>query len=171
MRFAKHKAGKAAPRLLVVGQRVNVKMPKKGQLDLDDEEAAEAALETLAKGGQRYQTNAEDYFAVSRALYEWEGLPDFVVGGVAFDNWFVGKANRDDKVLVVDGTDTILAVHQNHGKGRKDSHLHPKSKYNRELAARHGSWSKGRVVDAKYATMRTPWNEIVVVNRRHLLFD
>ena len=23
----------------------------------------------------------------------------------------------------------------------------------------------------KYATMRTPWKEIVVVNRRHLLFD
>ena len=177
MRFAKvAKQQTEDARLLVVGQRINVDMPSDGGVDLKVSEARlDSTLARLAKKGQKYQTNAEDYFAVSRALFKWDKLPDFMVGGVAFDNWFVSKANRDkpvpNEVIAVDATDTIIAVHQNHGKGRKDSHLQPKSQYNRELAAKQGSWSKGRVVDTKYATMKTPWQEVLVVERRRLLFE
>eukprot|EP01064_Diplonema_japonicum_P002845 TRINITY_DN1183_c3_g1_i2.p1 TRINITY_DN1183_c3_g1~~TRINITY_DN1183_c3_g1_i2.p1 ORF type:complete len:526 (+),score=87.32 TRINITY_DN1183_c3_g1_i2:103-1680(+) len=169
MKFAKKKYGEA-PRVMVVGQRVNVVMPETVNFGttVDD---LDRTLKKLAEKGQTYQTNAEDYFAVSRELYNWEKLPDFIIGGVAFDNWFVGKANRDKgDIITVDATDTVLAVHQNHGQGRKDSHLQPKSQYNRNLAVKHGSWSKGRVVDTQYATMSVPWGETVVVERRRLLF-
>ncbi|KAJ9459759.1 glycosyl transferase family 2 [Diplonema papillatum] len=166
---AKWQAG-GKVKLLVVGMRINTDMPAgvdlgRGEEDLD------RVLTRLAATGKRYQSNAEDYFAVSRGLCDWGAMPDFIVGGVAFDNWLVGKYNRDAGAVVVDASDTILAVHQNHGAGRKDSHLQPKSRYNRELAAKHGSWSKGRVLDARFATLSTPWGEIIVVERRKLLFD
>eukprot|EP01060_Flectonema_neradi_P039592 TRINITY_DN8776_c2_g1_i1.p1 TRINITY_DN8776_c2_g1~~TRINITY_DN8776_c2_g1_i1.p1 ORF type:complete len:259 (+),score=66.14 TRINITY_DN8776_c2_g1_i1:352-1128(+) len=161
-------------RVLVIGTRINTDMPEELDLDVNQQDY-DSLLKKLAKTGRRYQSNAEDYFAVSKPLFDWKALPDFIVGGVAFDNWIVAKANRAYKqkgkpVVVVDASDTITAIHQNHGKGRKDSHLQGKSTYNRKLAVKEGSWSKGRVVDAKYCSLNTPWDEIIVVERRRLLF-
>ena len=163
-------------RVLVIGTRINTDMPDDLDLDVDSQDY-DAVLKKLAKTGRRYQSNAEDYFAVSRSLFDWDAMPDFIVGGVAFDNWLVAKANRGSKsnrksvpTVVVDASDTVTAIHQNHGKGRKDSHLQGKSTYNRKLAVKEGSWSKGRVVDAKYCALNTPWKEIVVFERRRMLF-
>eukprot|EP01062_Namystynia_karyoxenos_P074468 TRINITY_DN71366_c0_g1_i1.p1 TRINITY_DN71366_c0_g1~~TRINITY_DN71366_c0_g1_i1.p1 ORF type:complete len:602 (+),score=159.39 TRINITY_DN71366_c0_g1_i1:87-1892(+) len=171
LRYARELHPRKPLRLMVVGMRVNVDMPADFSPGAAD---VEQVMGKLAGGGQRYQTNAEDYFAVSRDLFSWESMPPFIVGGVAFDNWFVARANRaarkGEAVVVVDATDTVLALHQNHGEGRKDSHLHPKSRFNRELAVRHGSWARGRVVDARYASLRMPWGELAVVERRRLLF-
>ena len=43
-------------------------------------------VENYARNGQLFQGNAEDYFIVSRDMFDWDKIPDFVVGGVAFDN-------------------------------------------------------------------------------------
>ena len=152
---------------MVVGQRVNVDMPS-DFLGLD-----EAALHKYESAGEIFQTNAEDYFIVSRHLFDWDGhdVPDFVVGGVAFDNWIVAKANRDRHALVIDATRTITAIHQNHDADVKVSHAHPKSHYNAELARKHGGFSGGgKVSDAEFSTERRRDGKVAVLDKHRLLY-
>ena len=53
-----------------------------------------------------------DYFVFSRGLYR-NKIPRFLVGRPGWDNWLVWFA-RDSGVSVVDASEMILAVHQNH---------------------------------------------------------
>ena len=53
-----------------------------------------------------------DYFLFSRGLYGTE-MPAFVIGTVRWDNWLVWKA-LDLNLPVVDASEAVLAVHQNH---------------------------------------------------------
>ncbi len=55
-----------------------------------------------------------DYFAFSRGLFGLE-FPPLVVGRPPWDNWKVWKALQ--KGPVVDASDAVLAVHQNHDYG------------------------------------------------------
>jgi len=55
-----------------------------------------------------------DYFAFSRGLFGLE-FPPLVVGRPPWDNWTVWKALQ--KGPVVDASDAVLAVHQNHDYG------------------------------------------------------
>src|SRR5580704_3179866 len=56
-----------------------------------------------------------DYFLFSRGLYGNE-MPAFVIGTVRWDNWLLWKA-LDLKLPVVDASQVVLAVHQNHDYG------------------------------------------------------
>ena len=85
---------------------------------------------------------------LSRAV----SVPDFIVGGTAFDNWFTGRL-AEKGYFVVDGTATITALHLNHGH-IKGSHKEPKSQHNTELALRNGGWGKGAVTNCAWFTMR-----------------
>ena len=62
-----------------------------------------------------------DYFVFSRGLYG-EDMPSFVVGRVFWDNWLVWQALASNHP-VIDASDAILAVHQNHDYG-----YHPQGK-------------------------------------------
>ncbi|CUG28302.1 Hypothetical protein, putative, partial [Bodo saltans] len=88
----------------------------------------------------------------SRGLFDWmKDIPDFVVGGVSFDNWITNKVNvmaSRGEAIEVDATETILALHQNHGGDPKKSHEHPKSYYNRNLASKYGGTELGHVTSA-----------------------
>ena len=53
-----------------------------------------------------------DYFAFSRGLY-YKNTPPFVIGRPGWDNWLVWHA-RDSGARVVDATQIVQAVHQNH---------------------------------------------------------
>ena len=136
-------------KFMVVGQRVN--------LELTDQSFAwqtdwEAQVLDLAEQGVPFQADAEDYFAISRALWEEIHVPPFVVGGSAFDNWLVSRAIRTGH-LIVDGSLTAVAVHINHGS-LKGSHSEAKSKYNTELGRKNGGWAQGAVTDCKWFTAR-----------------
>ena len=141
--------------ILIVGQRVNYRLPD-GYGFPDG--GWERDIWKMSRLGSVFQTNAEDYFVVSRALWErlWEkaAVPPFVLGGVAFDNWFTGKMNNMKDVIVVDGTRTVTCLHQNHDSSIKHSHTKPKSVYNTNLANSHGSWSRGTVTDCAFFTRR-----------------
>lgn len=157
---------------MMVGQRVNVDIPDSFSGTNQSE------LNKLAQSGEVFQTNAEDYFIVSRGLFDWRHeIPDFVVGGVAFDNWIVARANRlaeRNHALVVDATKTITAIHQNHGEGgeMKSSHDHPKSAYNTRLAATHGGFAGGgKVTDAEFRTERRKDGRVVVLDKHRLLYE
>eukprot|EP00759_Apiculatamorpha_spiralis_P054489 PhF_6_TR6950/c0_g1_i2/m.10212 len=157
---------------MIVGQRTNVDVPNGFECTGNPEWGK--LITKWGNEGELFQTDAEDYFIVSKGMFDWgKEIPDFVVGGVAFDNWIVSKANRiakSDQAMVVDATKTITAVHQNHGVDIKDSHNHPKSAYNRELGERHGGWSGGRTSDAAFTTQRTPEGKVTVFDKHRLLF-
>jgi hypothetical protein len=133
-------------RWMIVGQRINHEVP--AAFDIDDDAAASARrkadptaigkaractggfphwvreLETYAGQGKIFQSDAEDYFIVSRKLFDWMKLPDFIVGGVAFDNWITAKVARmalKGEAVLVDATKTVTALHQNHGRDERQA--------------------------------------------------
>ena len=61
--------------------------------------------------GSLYDGFNLDYFIFPRPLFE--NIPSFAVGRPAWDNWMVYEARRR-QIPVIDATDAILAVHQNH---------------------------------------------------------
>jgi hypothetical protein len=78
-----------------------------------------------------------DYFLFSRGLYSNE-MPAFVIGTIRWDNWLLWKA-LDLKLPVVDASDAVFAVHQNHDysyhpQGKKGVWEGPESQRNLELA-------------------------------------
>jgi hypothetical protein len=157
---------------MIVGQRVNHDIPPSWNLDASGRWVDTVEGE-FAKQGDLFESDAEDYFIVSRGLFDWmKDIPDFVVGGVAFDNWITNKVNvmaSRGEAIEVDGSKTIIAVHQNHGGDPKKSHEHPKSVYNSHLAARNGGWTLGHTADALYATERRAVDGIVTVYDKHRL--
>ena len=103
----------------------------------------------LTKGVQRLYYNI-DYFAFSKGLYT--NVPPLAIGRRWWDQWAVWKASAE-KAPVVDATDVVVAVHQNH-----DYSSHPQgqqgvwhgdgSKYNFKLA---GGWGRLHTIeDATY---------------------
>eukprot|EP00759_Apiculatamorpha_spiralis_P004777 PhF_6_TR12897/c0_g1_i1/m.20306 len=158
---------------MIIGQRTNIDVPKEFRIQGD----WESQLRSWELSGETFESDAEDYFVVSRGLFDWHTVPDFVVGGVAFDNWLVNKANvmgNHDMAMVVDGTKTITAIHQNHcnekNGNEKCSHAHPKSDYNRELASRHGGWTFGKTTDVLFATERTHDGKMTVFDKHKMLY-
>jgi len=65
----------------------------------------------VAKEGKLHGPAGIDYFVFPRGMYR--NMPSFAIGRGAWDNWIVYKA-RSLKVPVIDGTKSILAIHQNH---------------------------------------------------------
>jgi hypothetical protein len=55
-----------------------------------------------------------DFFLFPRACYT--DVPDFAIGRAGWDNWMIYKA-RHEKWPVIDGTPSIMIVHQNHDYG------------------------------------------------------
>jgi hypothetical protein len=87
-----------------------------------------------------------DYFAFTRGLYGPD-IPPLVIGRVFWDNWLPWKA-RNSNCPVVDASDVIIAVHQNH-----DYRYHPQGKqgvFHGEEAGRNyelaGGWRHLRTI-------------------------
>jgi hypothetical protein len=55
-----------------------------------------------------------DYFVFRKGLYK--ELPDLVIGRVFWDQWLVWKARASEAALL-DATDAVTAIHQNHDYG------------------------------------------------------
>jgi hypothetical protein len=62
-----------------------------------------------------------DYFVFTRGLYGPD-IPPLVIGRVFWDNWLLWKA-RNSGAPVVDASEAVIAVHQNH-----DYRYHPQGK-------------------------------------------
>lgn len=160
----RHAANAQRPPLkfMVVGQRINFDLPEPTFAFGPN---WEEQIRAMAKKGELFQANAQDYFVVSAALWREMVVPDFVIGGTAFDNWFTGRA-IDRGYFVVDGTATITALHLNHGHP-KQSHHEPKSQHNTRLALRHGGWGKGSVTQCRWFTQWDRTSGALVLWDRH----
>jgi hypothetical protein len=66
----------------------------------------------VAESGTLHAETGIDYFLYRPGL--WGKIPPFAVGRTMWDNWLILNARRR-RALVIDATDSIWAVHQNHG--------------------------------------------------------
>lgn len=96
-------------RFLMVGQCWNLDVTE--PLAFEPPVWERSLRESVSQAGKRRGPWAIDYFAFTRGLYE--RIPPFALGRAYFDNWLVWKG-RDLKAAVVDATDAVTAVHQNH---------------------------------------------------------
>ncbi|XP_041375213.1 uncharacterized protein LOC121388069 [Gigantopelta aegis] len=116
--------------LLVVGVRRNV-------INVTSLEASSSKnlREAAKKRGTLFISVSQDYFITNKA-FPWDGIPEVVVGRVAYDNWLVLDSIHRGHT-VIDATDTITAVHQTTHKGNYQGNSNPQTRYNSKLLSRH----------------------------------
>jgi len=97
-----------AETFLMVGQRQNTPI----DFDMDFAPDWWTKLEAYARGaGHRHTVNGIDYFVHRRGAFD--PLPDLFVGMWYWDNVMIWKAQQLG-IPVIDATEAILAVHQDH---------------------------------------------------------
>jgi hypothetical protein len=95
-------------RFLLVGRRWDLDV----QECLAFDERWEARLkERVQRHGTIHGHSAIDYFVFPRGL--WDEIPSFAIGRTAWDGWLIYRA-LSQGVPVIDLTDRVTAVHQNH---------------------------------------------------------
>jgi hypothetical protein len=125
-------------KFLVVGRRWDT--PINEHIDFNEASWDEKVRALALSENQQRDDWWIDYFVFSRGVYGTELLP-LVIGTVRWDNWLVWKA-LDLKLPVIDASQAILAVHQNHDyshhpQGRKGVWEGPESQRNLAVA---GGW-------------------------------
>jgi hypothetical protein len=96
-------------RFLMVGRRWDTEVTE--PIDFSAGDWQEKLLAKARKDGiQRFYHNV-DYFAFPRGFYT--AIPELVVGRVWWDHWMVWQA-LNSGAAVVDASDVVCAVHQNH---------------------------------------------------------
>ena len=96
-------------RFLMVGRRTNLDLDVPAIYELPYNEPRLRAL--VQNKGRLAAANAIDYFVFPRGLFA--SFPPFAIGRPWWDNWFLWQA-RASKAALVDASEVILAVHQNH---------------------------------------------------------
>ena len=100
-------AGQAGE-FLVVGQRWDLDVRER----LDFSSGWQQRLqEDLISRGRLHLPAGSDYFIFPRQLFT--DIPDFAIGRAGWDNWVIYYA-RQRGWLVVDGTPSIMVIHQDH---------------------------------------------------------
>ena len=144
-------AGRVAARwrtFLLVGRRWNLDVTE----PLDFSSGWEVRLRRLvASAGRLHPPSGMDYFVFRRGL--WRDMPPFAVGRNVWDNWLLYGA-RARHAPLIDATDAITAVHQNHvypafPGGAEEACRSPEAVRNLQLAGGYG-----RVFSLSDATWR-----------------
>lgn len=79
-------------------------------LDFDEGWQARLRMDVGARG-QLHRPAGSDFFLFPRACYQQ--VPEFAIGRAGWDNWMIYNARRA-KQAVIDGTPSVMIVHQNH---------------------------------------------------------
>jgi hypothetical protein len=95
-------------RFLLVGRRTDLDV--KEAIDFSDGWDKKLANRARQEGKLQIARSI-DYFAFSRGLYA--AMPPLAIGRFWWDNWLLWKARSLD-AKVLDASETVLAVHQNH---------------------------------------------------------
>ena len=98
---------------LMVGRRwdTNITQP----IDFTRSDWAEQTRERAFIANEQRSGDWIDYFAFHLGLYH-KKIPPLLLGRVYWDNWLVWKAAKEG-ATVVDVSDTVVAIHQNHDYG------------------------------------------------------
>ena len=94
---------------LMIGQRwdVNIHSP----VNFDSSTWEEYLHKIVTKSGVLHIPRGLDYFVFSKHL--WKKIPAFAIGRTAWDNWLAYQPIVDQHP-VVDATESIITIHQNH---------------------------------------------------------
>ncbi|MDK9699930.1 MAG: glycosyltransferase [bacterium] len=96
-------------RFLMIGQRWDIELTDRWNYHSSDW-ASDLRSYTM-RNGTLHNPAGIDYFCFSTGL--WNSIPDFAIGRIFWDNWLV-QAALESGAALVDATETIFAVHQNH---------------------------------------------------------
>jgi len=117
---------------LVIGQRWDLDI--RSRLDFSPGWEQRLHADLRARGRQHLPAGS-DYFLFPRHLFT--EIPEFAIGRAGWDNWMIYQAKRQGW-LVVDGTPSVLAIHQDHDYSHlpdgKPHYTLPESRQNEVLA-------------------------------------
>jgi hypothetical protein len=133
---------------LAVGRRWDLDVA--GAIDYSDPGWEEKLRTRVDAGGTLHSETGIDYFIYRRGL--WGKIPPFAIGRTMWDNWLILRA-RKRGAMVIDATQSIWAVHQNHGydhhpQGAEGVWKGPEAERNERLAG--GSYRLFTILDATH---------------------
>lgn len=96
-------------KFLIVGQRRDLNLSE--LIDFENSGWEADLRSQVNETGILHPKTGIDYFVFTKGLFE--DIPPFAIGRTTWDNWLIGKA-RYLKTPVIDATEIITAVHQNH---------------------------------------------------------
>jgi len=100
-------------KFLMAGQRWDLDVAE--PLDFGDADWGKRIQDAALAANRQRPPQWIDYFVFSRGLYR-QRIPSLVVGRPGWDNWLVWRALADG-AAVVDASESVTAVHQNHDYG------------------------------------------------------
>jgi hypothetical protein len=133
---------------LAVGRRWDLDVAE--DIDYSDPGWESKLRRKAAERGVLHAETGIDYFIYRRGL--WGKIPPFAIGRTMWDNWLILRARRR-RAMVIDATQSIWAVHQNHGynhhpQGAEGVWRGPEAVENERLAG--GSYRLLNIVDATH---------------------
>jgi hypothetical protein len=140
-------AGVTSP-FLAVGRRWDLDVA--GEIDYSDPDWEVGLRRRAAEQGALHAETGIDYFLFRPGL--WRRIPPFAIGRTMWDNWLILSARRR-RALVIDATESIWALHQNHGynhhpQGAEGVWKGPEAAENERLAG--GTMRLFNIVDATH---------------------
>ncbi len=99
---------------LMVGKRTDLDV--KELISYEDQDWEKSLKSKAKRSGKLHSASGIDYFIFKRDSFK--NLPTLVVGRVGWDNWLLAEA-RKRKMPIIDATDMVLAIHQNHDDNKK----------------------------------------------------
>lgn len=133
---------------LAVGRRWDLDVA--GTVDFSDPDWEAGLRRQAAERGVLHAETGIDYFIYRRGL--WGEIPPFAIGRTMWDNWLIMEARRR-RAMVIDATECIWALHQNHGynhhpQGAQGVWKGPEAAENERLAG--GAMRLFNIVDATH---------------------
>ena len=133
-----------------------------------DAPSAGRQLDRMRECGNLFVEGSADFFFVTPALWRrWRrsgSIPEFVLGGVGADNYFIHLAAETEGVVSVDASKTATCVHQEH-ENVSHERQNSKSAFNRGLMRL--PWkTDGSMHSLKFYTDRDELTQDVVVRKR-----
>lgn len=118
---------------LLVGRRIDLDVNQ--AIEFEHDGWADALARRARTCGRMHPPHGSDYFVFPTG--QSVALPPFPVGRALWDNWMIYEARRRG-IPVVDATEMVTAVHQNHGYehlrgGHGDVYDGAEARRNREL--------------------------------------
>jgi hypothetical protein len=107
------------PKIFLIGQRFNYNISHDQHSFSVDKHSYESIISNWTSTARLFQSNALDYFVVTKNAFDWANVPPYVIGRPAYDNCLAKSALVREDVETIDGTWTVNALHQSGTDGDK----------------------------------------------------